>query len=40
MHADGVHAEVLTDDTFDQWIKTHDVTFVAFHAPWLVTPHN
>lgn len=34
LHRDGVHAKVLTEDTFDEWLKEADLTLVAFHAPW------
>lgn len=34
LHKDGVHAVALTESNFDLWMEEHDLTFVAFHAPW------
>eukprot|EP00752_Nemacystus_decipiens_P004113 g3763.t1 len=34
LHKDGVHAVALTEVNFDIWLEEHDLTFVAFHAPW------
>eukprot|EP00529_Nitzschia_sp_RCC80_P041405 CAMPEP_0113500158 /NCGR_PEP_ID=MMETSP0014_2-20120614/32153_1 /TAXON_ID=2857 /ORGANISM="Nitzschia sp." /LENGTH=476 /DNA_ID=CAMNT_0000394423 /DNA_START=42 /DNA_END=1469 /DNA_ORIENTATION=+ /assembly_acc=CAM_ASM_000159 len=36
MHADGVHAVDLTGDSFDSWIKEHEMAFVDMYAPWCV----
>ncbi|CAM9930698.1 unnamed protein product [Scytosiphon promiscuus] len=34
LHRNGVHAVPLTEANFDTWTLEHDMTFVAFHAPW------
>lgn len=37
MHeAEGVHAVELTLETFDDWIKNHEMAFVDMYAPWCV----
>ena len=36
MHEDGVHATVVDLTTFDDFVKTKDLAFLNFYAPWCV----
>uniref|UniRef100_A0A7S1FM79 Thioredoxin domain-containing protein n=1 Tax=Corethron hystrix TaxID=216773 RepID=A0A7S1FM79_9STRA len=36
MHEDGVHAVVLTRDTIDEFIKSHEMAYINFFAPWCI----
>lgn len=36
LHANGVHAVPIDESNFDEWIKSHQYTFVNFYAPWCI----
>jgi len=36
MHEDGVHAKVLTKDTWKSFLDQNEIAFVNFYAPWCV----
>ncbi|CAM9113409.1 unnamed protein product [Discosporangium mesarthrocarpum] len=36
LHANGVHAVPLTEETFDKWLADEDFTFVVFHVNWCI----
>lgn len=36
MHENGVHAVVVTKDTFDNFVSAQDYAFVNFYAPWCI----
>ena len=33
---DGIHARELTEATWDEWIKEHEMAFVDMYAPWCI----
>lgn len=36
LHANGVHATPLDEDSFNSWLHDHEYTFVNFYAPWCI----
>jgi len=36
LHANGVHAIPINEETFDDFLKEHKFTFVNFYAPWCI----
>jgi len=36
LHEDGVHAILLDDDSFSEYLKDHDMAFINFYAPWCI----
>ena len=36
MHENGVQNVVLTEDKFDEFIKSHDMAFVDIYMPWYI----
>jgi len=36
LHEDGVHAILLEEDSFSDYLKQHDMAFLNFYAPWCI----
>jgi protein disulfide-isomerase-like protein len=36
LHANGVHAVPVNEESFAPWLEKHEYTFVNFYAPWCV----